>query len=86
MFFEKKKKVFSEVSDANKNINSDWFDIFQNEFKNMFNPNDPNYSDSTKIEKSQKPETNNNLKSIELEEQDIFYIQIFSQYIKNNKK
>lgn len=39
--FYKKKKEYSEVSETNLNINSDYFKIFQNELKNIF-PNDIN--------------------------------------------
>lgn len=75
MFYEKKKKNYSEVSDTNKNINSDYFNIFKNEFKKMFPIN---------------TETNNEIKivdtetvNIELDNNDIVFINIFSKYIKN---
>ena len=43
MFFQKnKKKEYSEISEENLNINSDYFNIFQKEFKNMFQTNNTN--------------------------------------------
>lgn len=74
MFYEKKKKVYSEVSDTNKNINSDYFFIFQNELKKMFHDNT-----ETKNVETKNVET----KNIELTNDDIVFINLFSKYIKN---
>ena len=70
MFFEKKKKVYSEVSDVNKNINSDYFNVFQNEFKNMFYNETINNNETIKSH------------SVKLTNNDIVFIHLFSKYIK----
>lgn len=73
--FGAKKKHYSEVSESKKNINSDYYNIFKNELKKMF-------SDDTIINDNIK--SNNNIKKkIEIDDKDIFFINLFSNYVKN---
>lgn len=95
--FEKKKKEYSEISETGLNINSDYFKILHKEFKSLFvekNNDDLNNND---LNNNVSIETNNinveqklNIKlsnlpnnKIELNNQDIFYIGLFSRYITN---
>jgi len=91
MMFGAKKKHYSEVSESNKNINSDYYDIFKNEFKNMFS-NDTMINDNIKSDNIKpdnikpdniKSDNNNIKKKIELNDKDIFFINLFSNYVKN---
>lgn len=75
--FGAKKKHYSEVSESKKNINSDYYNIFENEFKKMF-------SDNTIIKDIIKSNNNDVVKKkIELDDKDIFFINLFSNYVKN---
>lgn len=74
--FDVKKKHYSEVSESKKNINSDYYNIFKNDLKKMF-------SDDTAINDNIKSNNNNIKKKIELDDKDIFFINLFSNYIKN---
>ncbi len=112
--FLKKKKNYSEVSENNLNINSDYFNIFQNELKNIFNDNSINNnpfcnhenSDVNKnictdilmdkmIDKPTKPNNSDtfnkfdklqNYKNIELNDNDVFFINLINKHMKMNKK
>lgn len=80
MFYDKKKKVYSEVSDTNKNINSDYFNVFQNEFKNLFcNQSLNNIKNDTEIIESDIIKSS----CLDLTNNDIVFINLFSKYIKN---
>lgn len=91
MFFEKKKNIFSEVSDTNKNINSDYYNVFQNEFKKLFQSqnndelimNDKNIPIENDHIKNLNVEDNisNNFKSVSINDNDIFFINLFSKYL-----
>lgn len=84
MFYEKKKKVYSEVSDTNKNINSDYFNIFQYELKKMFHDNtETNNVETKNIELTNDEMKNDKIKNIKLTNEDIVFINLFSKYIKN---
>lgn len=89
MFYEKKKKVYSEVSDTKKNINSDYYNMFQTEFKKMFPTNEeiPNEEipngDMSNEEVSNKKMPNEKIPNIKLTNDDIVFINLFSKYIKN---
>jgi hypothetical protein len=74
--FGAKKKHYSEVSESKKNINSDYYNIFKNELKKMF-------SDDTIINDNIKSNNNDIKKKIELDDKDIFFINLFSNYVKN---
>ena len=85
MFYEKKKKIYSEVSDTNKNINCDYYNLFQNEFKKMFSDND-NQANNIQINDNQANNIqtdNNKINNIKLNNDDIVFINLFSKYIKN---
>lgn len=96
MFNDKKKKNYSEVSDTNKNINSDYFNVFQNEFKKMF-PNSIetndikindikiNDNEANDIKVNDKESNDINFNNIELDNNDIVFINLFSKYIKNKQ-
>jgi len=108
MFYHKKKKEYSEVSENKLNINSDYFNIFQNELKNIFNKNNNEVINQTidqtindkvnnkKIYNDVNNEATNNLnnnftkkmfntnyKNIELNNNDIFLLNMFINYIEN---
>lgn len=85
MLYEKKKKNYSEVSDTNKNINSDYYNIFQNEFKKMFSISNPINIEADNNIKIDDIEADNNIEAnyIELDNNDIVFINLFSKYIKN---
>lgn len=89
MFFEKKKKKdYSEVSDTKKIINSDYFNMFQSEFKKMFSDknSDKNLEINKNLETNNQFNTNNKVKNkinIEIDDNDIFFINLFSKYMKN---
>lgn len=132
MFYKNKKKEYSEVSESKLNINSDYFNIFQNEFKKYFpnnNINDDtinkhdhlnkNYNSAdnnniinvnndinTNTNTNTKTKTNTNIntikeinnkflnkntmvndtfKNVELDNNDIFFINLFVQHINKNK-
>ena len=101
MFYQKKKKEYSEVSDNKLNINSDYFNIFQNELKNIFNNNNDvinktnNEVNNDVINKTNndvninliKKMFNTNYKNIELNNNDIFFLNLFINHIgnKNNE-
>lgn len=112
MFYDKKKKIYSEVSETNKNINSDYYNIFQSEFKKMFSTNQltqlerseqlakvdlteqVEYTEPVKsinlnnLNITQKPKfVNEKYETVELDNVDIFFINLFSEYVinKNNK-
>ncbi len=126
MFYQKKKKEYSEVSESKLNINSDYFNIFQYEFKKYFsndkndnknyiggenisNNNDDGETNNidksvntienikentmentniladnnnkTNITNNSKTMVNTSFKNVELEDNDIFFINLFTQYI-----
>lgn len=101
MFYQKKKKEYSEVSENKLNINSDYFDIFQNELKNIFNNNNndqiTNYQpandtitndlviNSAENNNSIRKMFNTNYKNIELNNNDIFFLNRFINFISNKK-
>lgn len=101
MFYQKKKKEYSEVSENKLNINSDYFDIFQNELKNIFNNNNndqiTNYQpandtitndlviNSAENNNSIRKMFNTNYKNIELNNNDIFFLNQFINFISNKK-
>ena len=113
MFYQKKKE-YSEISESNLNINSDYFNIFQNELKNLFPNNNKNNNKNNdkncvilesnthndidintkincslmpkKIHKIENRMINSDFKNIELNNTDIFFINMFIKHIKNNNK
>jgi hypothetical protein len=58
MFYQKKKKEYSEVSENKLNINSEYFNIFQNELKKLF-PNENNIKNHNKDSKDNKDNKDN---------------------------
>lgn len=100
MFHPKNKKLYSEVSDTKKNINSDYFNIFQSELKNLFPENKIktiidnkesisnniiNNETNNKTNNEKNKFTNKNKCDIEIDNQDVFFINLFSNHIKNNE-
>lgn len=94
MFYEKKKKVYSEVSDTKKNINSDYYNMFQTEFKKMFPTNEEMPNGDMSNEEVSNEEVSNEkipnekipnekMPNIKLTNDDIVFINLFSKYIKN---
>lgn len=107
MFYQKKKKEYSEVSESKININSDYFNVLKNEFNNFFSKkknddinilksNDININ-SNENQTTQKNEINNktkienkmenkmsnlNYKNIEINDNDVFFINMISKHIK----
>jgi hypothetical protein len=104
--FKTKKKEYSEVSESKLNINSDYFNIFQNELKNLFSSDKNNIIENNNIENininennnieninineniltEKNTTTNNNNINIELDDNDIFFINMFVKHINKNNK
>ena len=93
--FKTKKKEYSEISESKLNINSDYFNIFQNELKNLFSSDKNNNTKNNNIENNNINEniltekntiTNNNNINIELDDNDIFFINMFVKHINKNNK
>lgn len=86
-----KKKHYSEVSESKKNINSDYYDIFENEFKKLFSSNQKENKQienkQTENEQKENKQTENkqteNIVKIDINERDIFFINLFSKHIKD---
>ena len=71
MFFQKKKKEFSEISESKLNINADYFDMFKNEFENLFpNKNNKNNKNYKNDKNDKNDENNENDKNNENDEND----------------
>jgi hypothetical protein len=95
--FKTKKKEYSEISESKLNINSDYFNIFQNELKNLFSSDKNNIIENNNIEnininenilteKNIVVNNNNNNINIELDDNDIFFINMFVKHINKNNK
>ena len=93
--FKTKKKEYSEISESKLNINSDYFNIFQNELKNLFSSDKNNIIEDNNIENininenilmEKNTTTNNNNINIELDDNDIFFINMFVKHINKNNK
>jgi hypothetical protein len=93
--FKTKKKEYSEISESKLNINSDYFNIFQNELKNLFSSDKNNIIENNNIENinineniltEKNTTTNNNNINIELDDNDIFFINMFVKHINKNNK